>query len=42
MNSKILKKTIIKESKNSLDDNAIIGLINSLNNLELDNNANNN
>ena len=42
INSKILKKKIIKQSKNSLDDNAIIGLINSLNNLELDNNANNN
>ena len=42
MNSKILKKKIIKESINSLDNNAIIGLINSLNNLELDNNTNNN
>ena len=41
INSKILKKKIIKQSKNSLDDNAIIGLINSLNNLELDNNTNN-
>ena len=38
---KNIEKKIIKESINSLDVNDIIGLINSLNNLELDNNTNN-
>ena len=41
-NIKKFKKKIIRESKFTLDDNAYIGLINSLNNLKLNENTKNN